>query len=556
MMPRMGSAAGSARRLLGLALLSGVLLGFSFPPVPTGILACVAFVPFFILFEAEPGYAVGFRFSYATFFVVNLITLYWTGGFTHGKDPYLMAAGASLLLAHPLFFYLPVAGWILLRKHFGRTYALCLFPFLWVAFEYLHSMADISFPWLTLGNTQTYDLPAVQMASLTGVYGITFWLLWLNVLLYLFLSRLRSGSWKLRSLRSALFLGLCAAVYLLPRVYGASVLSGPRHAGLDSIRVGVVQPNVDPFEKWGLNPERQVQVLQDLTDAVADQKPDLILWPETAVPFYLLDERNRPFFEQIRHQVDSLGIPLLTGIPDITYYREGDRIPGSSKISTDGRRYDNYNSSMLLQPHEDTIQKYAKMLLVPFAERVPFSEALSFLNAMQWNFGLGGWGIGAEETIFRVRPRGPDSARGFSFSNCICYESAYPAFVAGFVRHGAEFLTVITNDSWWGNTSGAYQHAQYAILRAVENRRWVVQCANGGISCAVDPYGRVVQPTRMFTRGTMVASIMPERALTFYSRTGDWFPEICLILSCFHLAASGGSRIYSRLRRREDHEPD
>lgn len=536
----------SGRRDLSLALLSGLLLGLSFPPVPTGILAGVALVPFFLLLE-EGGYAKAFRLSYVTFFVLNLITLYWTGGFTHGKDPYLMAAGALLILAHPFFFFPPVAAWLFIRKGFGAAYALCMFPFLWVAFEYLHSLADISFPWLTLGNTQTYDLPAVQMASITGVYGVSFWLVWLNVLAYFFTGGLRSGARKLRSPRSALLAAAVLLVFLLPRIYGMIVLGAGTEPSGNPIRIGIVQPNIDPFEKWEKRPEDQLRMLEQLTGDIASKKADLILWPETAIPFYLLDPRHRDYFESMKRRVDSLGIPLLTGIPDITYYRAGDPIPRSSKTLPGGSRYDNYNSSILLQPHDEEIQKYAKMLLVPFAERVPFSEALSFLNAMQWNFGLGGWAVGKEKTVFRVRG-GADSAAGFSFSNFICYESVYPGFVADFVRGGAEFLTVITNDSWWGNTSGAYQHAQFAVLRAVENRRWVVQCANGGISCAVDPYGHQFNRTEMFSMQSLVTAITPARDLTFYSRMGDWFAESCLVLSLFHLAAALGSRIYTRIR--------
>ncbi|HYQ86201.1 MAG TPA: apolipoprotein N-acyltransferase [Bacteroidota bacterium] len=542
----------SGRRELSLALLAGCLLGFSFPPVPTGIFAAVAFVPFFLLLEGVQGYGAAIRRSYVTFFVFNVITLYWTGGFTHGKDPYLMAAGASLLLVHPLFFYVPVAGWIFIRKRFGGLYSLCLFPFLWVSFEYLHSLTEISFPWLTLGNSQTYDLASIQIASLTGVFGISFWLLWLNVAVYLFFSAVTTGRLKFLSVPSAVFAAGILALYLLPGAYGASVLRRAADAAPDSIRVGVVQPNIDPFEKWEQRPDLQLQVLERLTWEVAGKGVDLIIWPETAVPFYILDPRNRPGFETLKREIDSLGIPLLTGIPDIKYYGEGEPAPGSSKVSQDGRRYDNYNSSMLLQPGDPEIQKYAKMILVPFAERVPFSEALSFLNAMQWNFGLGGWGMGSTKTVFHLRGKrfAVDSSKRFLFSNFICYESVYPGFVASFVREGAEFLTVITNDSWWGNTSGAYQHAQFAVLRAVENRRWVVQCANGGISCFVDPFGHLLEPTRMFTQQVLISSVKPERALTFYSAMGDWFAQICLVLSSFSLAAALGSRMYSTIRGR------
>ena len=542
----------SGRRELSLALVAGCLLGFSFPPVPTGLFATVAFVPFFLLLEGVQGHGAAFRRSYATFFIFNVITLYWTGGFTHGKDPYLMAAGASLLLAHPLFFCMPVAGWMFIRKRFGDLYSLCLFPFLWVSFEYLHSLTEISFPWLTLGNTQTYDLASIQIASVTGVFGISFWLLWLNVAVHLFFSAVRSGRLNFISVRSALFAAGILALYLLPGAYGASILRNPVQGGADSIRIAVVQPNIDPFEKWQQRSDLQLQVLERLTSEVAAKRVDLIVWPETAVPFYVLDPGNHPAFEILRREIDSLGVPLLTGIPDIRYYGEGEPAPRSSKVLQDGRRYDNYNSSMLLQPGDPEIQKYAKMILVPFAERVPFSEALSFLNAMQWNFGLGGWGMGGEKTVFHLKEKGiaDDSSKRFQFSNFICYESVYPGFVASFVREGAEFLTVITNDSWWGNTSGAYQHARFAVLRAVENRRWIVQCANGGISCFVDPFGHLLEPTEMFTERTLIGSVRPERALTFYSATGDWFAQICLVLSTFHLAAALGSRIYSTIRGR------
>jgi apolipoprotein N-acyltransferase len=316
-----------------------------------------------------------------------------------------------------------------------------------------------------------------------------------------------------------------------------------------TLRVGIVQPNIDPFEKWGANVDPQISILQRLTVDVSRQRTDLVLWPETAIPFYALLPENRRYLEQIRRQVDSLGIHLLTGVPDAVYYRQGGEIPKSSKTSVTGERYDTFNSSLLLQPGSEEIQKYAKMLLVPFAERVPFSEALSFLNAMHWNFGMGGWNSGKQATLFTLRS-------GVKFSNLICYESAYPGFVADFVRQGAQFLTVITNDSWWGNTSGAYQHKQFGVLRAIENRRWIVQCANGGISCFIDPFGHILHPTKMFTQTVLAETIEPGTELTFYSRHGDWLAELCGVLSLFCLAAALGRKFYGNIRTRQLNEAD
>jgi apolipoprotein N-acyltransferase len=540
------------RVLLFLTILSGVLLGFSFPPSPIGVFAVIAFVPLFIVFESIDGYGQAFRFFYLWLLTVHLIVLYWAGGFTHGKDTYLMIAGAMLIIAHPFFYFPAIWVYIFFRRQFGFKLSIFLFPFLWVGIEYVRSLWEIAFPWLTIGNTQSYDLLAIQFVSFTGVYGLSFWLLWLNVLAYALYAKLALGEWKTLSFRSMGMILVIFLVYILPKIYGRAILkeydAEPKGK---SVRIGVVQPNIDPFEKWSEHADEQIEILHRLTNEIANQKPEIILWPETATPFYVLSADNRLYFDRVRRQVDSLEINLFTGIPDIKYYFDDQQTPKSSKVSVGGIRYDTYNSSMLLQPHSNEIQKYAKIILVPFAERVPYSEQMSFLNAMQWNFGLGGWGIGTDTTVFRFVGKKITEVK---FSNLICYESIYPGFVASFVRKGAQFLTVITNDSWWENTSGAYQHEQYAVLRAVENHRWVVRCANGGISCFIDPVGHIVKETRLFTQAIITQDVEPMKDLTFYSRHGDWLAESCLIVTLFAITAGIGKKFYFIIRSRDTHE--
>ena len=535
-----------------LVSLTGILLGLSYPPMPTGVLAAFAFIPFFAAFESVERYGQAFRYSYIAFFVLNLITLYWTGGFTHAKDWYLMAAGGMLLLVHPMFFSIPILAWMFFRKQFGFNRALVAFPFIWLAFEYAHSATQIAFPWLLLGNTQTYDLAAIQFASVTGVYGISFWLLVLNIIGFTFYKKVSTAQWGLFSIPAVAVVLALAVLYLAPKIYGDRLLSTDgAGAQAKPLRIGIIQPDIDPFVKWEEEPEAQIGILERLTREVAHQHVDLVLWPETAIPFYILQPHNAMVFARVKQMVDSLGVNLLTGVPDIVYYREGEAAPKSSKVAKSGERYDTFNSSMLLKPNSDEIQKYPKHFLVPFAERVPFSEELSFLNAMQWNFGLGGWEIGKDTTVFRIGTQRNDSAQ---FSNLICYESIYPGYVASFVRKGAGFLTLITNDSWWGNTSGAYQHKQYGVLRAVENRRWVAQCANGGISCIIDPFGRILQSTALFTRGFTVAELQSNSEMTFYTLHGDWFAEMCMVLGFFCLMAALGSKMYTNIRSGDNHE--
>ncbi len=531
---------------LFLATLSGVFLGAAFPPIPTGITAAFAFVPFFLLYESIDDYGKAFRYSYVTFFVFNLTAMYWVGGFTHCKDAYMIVAGILLVFAHPLFFFVPIAVWMFIKRNIGFKFSIITFPFLWVGFEFLHSLTEIGFPWLTLGNTQTYDLPIVQIAAITGVYGISFWLLWLNVIGFILFVKVAVKAWNIFSWNSFLYILVFLLLYLLPKFYGNYVLENSTSYSRKSIKIAVIQPNIDTFEKWTVNPEEPLEIIQQQTNEISNKRVDLVLWPETAMPFYILHPNNRYYLEKLKFQVDTMNINLLTGMPDIYYFKDGEKIPKSSKISIDGRRYDTYNSSMLLQPGSDVIQKYAKIVLVPFAERVPFSETLSFLNAVQWNFGLGGWARGGDTTVFQFKGLSGDSIK---FSNMICYESIIPSLVSAFVRKGAQFLTIVTNDSWWGNTSGAYQHKQFAILRAIENRRWVVQCANGGISCFIDPYGRIIYETKLYTQTIILGEIELHDEKTFYTENDDWLAEFSLIFSAFFIVVAIGKKYYLFIRR-------
>lgn len=537
----------SARHLLLLALSGGVLLGIAYPPSPVGVTALIGFVPLFFLLEQVRPLRAALSWGYLTFFVLNLITLYWAGGFTHMRDGYLMTAGALLLLAHPVFFTLSLLPFVWIRNSFGFLSAVVSFPLVFTAFEFCHSSSQMAFPWLLLANSQTYDLNLIQMASATGAYGVSFWVVTVNVVCFLLVRHLSARRPSTPSGGVLLYAIVLAAIVFVPEYIGKGILAGlPAGARGDVVTVASVQPNIDPFEKWLEAPSHFLPVLEDMTRKAASGSPDLVIWPETAVPTYILFPSNAGQLAELRRLVDSIRIPLLTGIADVEFSRGGARIPLTAVSGATGEERSTYNSSMLLIPGQDSIQKYAKIVLAPFAERVPYSDALSFLNAARWNFGLGGWSVGHDTTLFTFRTR---KGREVRFSNLICYESAFPGFTAGFVRKGAEFLTVITNDSWWGNTSGTYQHSRIAILRAVENRRWVVQCANGGISEVVDPAGRTISATGMYTAATLVREIVPLREMSFYTRHGDWFAEWSLMLAVFITGAALAQQTYRSYRR-------
>ena len=194
------------------------------------------------------------------------------------------------------------------------------------------------------------------------------------------------------------------------------------------------------------------------------------------------------------------------------------------------------NSAIFIQPKCVPGPIHKKSILVPFAERIPYAETFRFLiEPLKWNVGISSWGKGEDTLSYTL----PLNNRGISkFSGMICYESVYPNYVREFVKRGAEFLVVITNDSWWGNTSGAYQHASFASLRAVETRRWVVQCANGGISMIVDPTGTTRLATSLYSKTQFVSDIFLRSEMTFYVKYGDLIAQLCIAASVMILIAA------------------
>ena len=383
------------------------------------------------------------------------------------------------MLVHPLFYFLPVAAYHLVKKRLGNTAGWFAFPLLWVGYEFTHSISEWSFPWLTLGNSQSYDLAGIQFIRWTGVFGLSLWILILNMIAFLLISRLAEGLWAIRSRATIMTLALWILLYFLPRIEGAVTLSGaPNGAPGEGYAIGMVQPNLDPWAKWSGSGDATLQLYRHLTDSMlsldACRELDLILWPETAIPFYLL--ANVPNERQLRLQswVDSLGIPLLSGLPHAITYADSTVAPPSAKRNQrTGIRYDSFNASAFFQPGVREASWYGKMKMVPFAERVPYADLFHFAGFLQWGVGIGGWQIGSDTTVF------VDRRSGARFSSLICYESTYPGFVAEFVKRGAQVLTIITVDSWWGTMSGAYQHHRIAIFRAIENRRWIARCALG-----------------------------------------------------------------------------
>ncbi len=494
--------------------LTSVLLSLGFPPFPLGILTPFALAIFiFFLRDKTPGTA--FRLGYWLGLVWGALSLFWIAAST-------LPGALVAILVNSLHY--AVVWWlftILRRKN--KHLALLSLPFIWVGFEYIRLFSDIRFNWLTLAYTQTYNLPFIQIAHITGYLGVSFILLVIAVLLYYLLIMPGKRKW----IPAALIL----LIVTLNISYGVSQINELNNKEYTLARAALVQPNVDPFQKWDPDFQKQAfAMLMKASEDISARKPEIIVWPETATPFYL---RARPVeLRTIQHFVDSTGINLLTGTPDFRYLPRDDD-------------YLTYNAAFFFGVHADSFQTYYKMALVPAAESMPFKNVFPFLRKV--NVGGGDFFSGKRFSIFRFpvtdktgRFRGVDyqvttPATGkidtVALSAIICYESVFPNIVRKFIEKGANMLTIITNDGWFGMTSGPYQHFRYAIFRAVENRVSIIRCANTGISGFIDPAGHVLAKAALNTRQDLEHYLPLRNQTTFYTRHGEWPGKISLIVS-------------------------
>jgi apolipoprotein N-acyltransferase len=505
-----------SQRRLGLAATSGVLLFLSFPKFGHGAVAWVALVPLLTALPGASGWAA-LRLGYVTGAVSGLGILYWTalvvtqyGGLSL---PVGIAVMALLCLACALFpcaFAWMAARWI---QALGLE-ALLLTPIAWVTTELLRAHTLLNFSWCLLGYSQHRNLPFIQIASYTAVYGVSFLLSGTSAVLAY--AVLQPDPRR----RRAAAIGLAATlvvVYLHGRVMLAR--SVPESG---TVRVGLVQGDVRQDQKW--NPARAWENIDnhlDLTRRAAAQGARLVVWPESAVPFYF--DHTPALASELRDLVRRYDLHLVFGNDD-------------REVTTD-ENYRVWVGAKLLEPGGRLGMRYHKIQLVPFGEYVPVQSLFTLGGRLTAKLvkEVADFTPGTEYAVGRMD--------GHGLGVFICYEAIFPDLVRRFPKDGAELLVNITNDAWYGTTSAPYQHMAMAAFRAVENGKYLVRAANTGITAVVDPRGRVLESTRLFERGVLVRDVAWVPGATFYARHGDLFGW-----SCFGAAAAITALSYRRRR--------
>ena len=503
-------------RLL-LAIASGLLLGAAFPNLDLEPLAWIGFVPLLLAVRGQrPRRA--FALGWTTGLVFYLVTVYWVA-YTitrYTAVPMPLAAAILVLMTAILACYhgafVAALRWLEAR----RLPAFWLAPALWVTLEWARSWFFIGFPWATLGYSQYRFHDLIQMVEVTGVYGVSALLVFFNVVAAEALI-VRRGR---RELIAALSV-LTVLVLFLPLAGRWRVAALSKRPAAGHLRVAIAQGNIEQDHKW--DPAYQGETLaryRELTAAAAAAHPDLVVWPETATPFFF--QEPGPLREDVRAIAEQQHVHLLFGSPAFRQDHTG-------VLREQNRAY-------LVTPEGREVATYDKIQLVPFGEYVPFRSVLFFVS--QIAPAVGEMEPGVAQTVFQMP--------GGRFGVLVCYEGIFPALTRRFVAGGADFLVNITNDAWYGPTSAPRQHLVQASLRAIENRRPLVRAANTGISAFVDADGRIRWQGPLFETAWHVEEISWPGVRTFYARYGDVFAWACALTSLVAfgvaMAASGSRR--------------
>lgn len=510
-----------------LTILSAVLLTLSFPKTDAGWLAWVALVPLLIAIRqagTRTGFFLGLGFGMVHYTVLVRWTVHTMN--LYGNIPLGQATVLLILLAAYLSLYPGLFSGLLAWLRPTPKQLIIVAPLLWVSLEMILNRLFTGFPWELLGYSQYDHLWIVQTADLFGVYGLSGLIVFSNSILAMALLSWLELPWQevipdRRTARRAV--AVLAIVLAGANAYGFWRMHSIDKAAASSeqSRVAVIQGNIDQAQKW--DPRFQVLTTvkyRRLSLEPAAKSADLIIWPETATPFYLLDDKV--LTEMVLEGVKATKAFYIIGSP-------------SYAAGKDQLVY--HNSAYMISPQGKPKGKYDKVHLVPFGEYVPLKRFLPFIDKLV-----------AQVGDFKPGKRGSTLPwQNHHAGVLICFESIFPELARDMVRNGADLLVNITNDAWFGYTAAAFQHFSMAVFRAVENRRFLARAANTGISGFIDANGRVLRSTELFHEAVVAQPVALMKISSLYSRWGDW----PLALLTFGGAAIFIGRRYKLQRRKE-----
>jgi apolipoprotein N-acyltransferase len=485
-----------------LAILSAILFGLSFIDIRLGFLAFFAFVPY-LAFVAKSNSKQSFWCGFLFGFVVTSITLY-------SIILVELIAFIGLLIILPLYF---AVFTFLIKKvqiRFTNIF-LWFFPIIWIAFEHFMTLGPLNFPWLNVGYSITNYHCLIQFADIFGIYGISFLILIINVLIYKFLLGRKKA------------LIIIACIFVIWFGYG-NYKDKAVKLQKENLKIGIVQISIPEEDK--LNPALLDSTIEEygkqLSILANKDSVDLVIFPESAIFTYLLHERL--YKKRISNMTKTNNVNLVTGFSDY-------------KVKWKNRRqsYQYFNSATMIDRWGNFLPKYDKIRLVPFGERIPLLSTFPILEKLQ--FGQANFEYGTHHRLYEIN--------GYKFSITICFEGAFPELNRQYVNDGADFIVNITNDAWYKKTAITREHARNCIIRAVENRISILRAANTGISYIVNPKGKVLQRADIYQKKNISDFLFTTKSKnTFFGKAGFLFPKICFLLAILLIVYSILSNLF------------
>jgi apolipoprotein N-acyltransferase len=485
-----------------LAIASGVMVALSFPNSGLSFLAWIALIPLLTALE-EASLPSAFRLGFTCGLIAYAGILYWINIVIteYGHLPWAASIPLYLTLVAWLGMFYGLATLVARAgEQVGIKSAFSL-PVAWVAGDLLRSFLMTGSPWAMLGHTQYRTLPLIQIADICGVFGLTFLIVLANVVLYRAL-RAVSGAGVPYPVKSALVL---LVLFIATLFYGFNRLNSGDAEKTTPLRIALIQGNIPQDVKWSpAFQDETIATYERLSRDAAAGGVDLVVWPESAVPFFLQDEPDQA--ERIKKLARELSTSLLIGTP--------------AHELRNGRRVF-LNSAFMISPAGEITGRSDKIHLVPFGEYVPLGRFLPFISKIV--VGIGDFSPGQQAVTLQ--------AGQTRIGTLICAEAVFPEVARAYVNNGARILANITNDAWFGRSSAPYQHLFIASFRAVETRTPLVRAANTGVTAIVDQNGHITTMTGLFVEGFRIGEVRPGNGNSIYLKIGDSAAWLCVFLT-------------------------
>ncbi len=508
-----------------LSLLSGLLLALAWPTYGMSLLMFVGFVPLLIaesnIRKQKHTKRKIFALSYLTFLIWNVITTWWIWYSTPIGSVFAIVANSFLMTTTFLIYHI-------VSKRVSSKLSLIFLPAVWICFEKFHLWWGVSWPWLNLGNAFSEDIGYIQWYEYTGTFGGTLWIWVINILF--FVSILNFEQNKNRK-QLTVNIAKCVLGIVIPIIISLWMFIKYENHGKPS-QVIVLQPNINPYtEKYNISNFEITNLLIELMSQKINQKTDFILTPETV----FADNIRREILST-SHEINILRnylsqYPKVSFVGGISMYEivteKNKTTSQSNYVPNKNFWFNDYNSAFFLNNYTDSIALYHKSKLVVGVENLPYQNIIKpILGDVMINLG----GTVAlkttqnERSVFR-------NFEGKSVAPVICYESVYGEFVTEYIQKGGQFIGIITNDAWWGNTQGHKQLLSYARLRAIETRKSIARSANTGISAFINQKGQITQSLAYEKQGSLKDTILLNDTITFYTRFGDYIARISIFIA-------------------------